>query len=366
MSTIILKPSKRPVWKKILIAVLIIALIVGGSIGLYAYDNLSWQTRLMDHVWQAGFVEKQATLPNGTVLAYGEGGVPDGVPLFLIHGQQVAWEDYSRVLPQLAQSYHIYAVDCHGHGNSSHDPARYSCSAMTEDFIWFIQNVIGKPCLLSGHSSGGVLATNIAATAPEYALGLLIEDAPFHCFRPEEMKANNAFVWSDGFLLSHNFLNQSEEKSYYAYYFENASIWKLFGEGMVKKLADDGRAYTASGVDAPFSLWYMPASMMNSLYYNNRYDLLFGEAFYDDSWFSGLNEDAMLQAVQCPTVYLHAKESHMMDGVMTCATSDETARQVSLLIPKCTKVELPYSDHDIHYVHPKDFLDGLEQLNQLI
>lgn len=362
MSGISPKEYRRPLWKKLLTALLIAVLILASCVGLYAYDNLSWQERLMDNVWQAGFQEKQAELPDGTILNYGVGGPEDGVPLFLLHGQQVAWEDYSRVLPTLAKTWRVYAVDCHGHGDSSHDPAQYTCQSMTEDFIWFIQNVVGKPCVLSGHSSGGVLAACIAAQAPEYALGLLIEDAPFHCFRPEEMKERNAFVWSGGFVIGHDYLNQTAESDYIAYYFEHNAMWRLFGDGMVNLLADSARQHAAKSPDTPFKVWYMPASMMNALYYTHQYDLLFGEAFYNDTWFAGLDEDTVLKSIQCPTVYLHAKESYMMDGIMTCATPEKDAEQVAALIPNCQKIELSASDHDIHYVYPDEFLNGLDAL----
>lgn len=363
MANVKSKKDRKPLWKKLLTALLIVVLILAGGLGLYAYDNLSWQSRLMDHVWQAGFEEKQAELPNGTVLNYGVGGPEDGTPLFLIHGQQVAWEDYARVLPTLAKTWRVYAVDCHGHGDSTHDPARYTCQAMTEDFVWFIENVIGKPCVLSGHSSGGILASAIAATAPEDALGLLIEDSPFHCFRPADMEQRRAFVWSGGFQIGHDFLNQTAESSYIAYYFEHNAIWRLFGDGMVAALADSARSQAAAQPEKPFQVWYMPASMMNALYYTHQYDLLFGETFYNDTWFAGMEEDAMLQSILCPTVYLHAKESYMMDGIMTCATPEKDAEAVAALIPNCEKIELPASDHDIHFVYPDAFLNGLDALS---
>ena len=50
---------------------------------------------------------------------------PDnGPPLFLIHGQMVSWEDYVKVLPELSGHFHIFAVDCHGHGKSGKDPGK--------------------------------------------------------------------------------------------------------------------------------------------------------------------------------------------------------------------------------------------------
>lgn len=91
----------------------------------------------------------------------------------------MCWEDYSNVLPKLAKYYHVYAVDCHGHGKSSHDPRKYNCTSMGMDFLWFIKNVIKESCVISGHSSGGILAAWIAANAKDDVLGLVLEDPPF-------------------------------------------------------------------------------------------------------------------------------------------------------------------------------------------
>ena len=50
---------------------------------------------------------------------------------------------------------HVYAVDCYGHGGSSKNPAKYSALENSQDFIWFIHNIIKAPVFISGHSSGG-------------------------------------------------------------------------------------------------------------------------------------------------------------------------------------------------------------------
>ncbi len=146
-----------------IIGILLGIIISAGS--LFIYNNLNYYKSPMRAVWKAGFEEKQATLADGTVLNYGEGG--SGIPLMLIHGQCVSWEDYMDVLPELSKYYHIYAVDCYGHGKSSHNPEKYTAKAIGADFIWFIENVIGEPAVVSGHSSGGLLAAWLAANSPE-------------------------------------------------------------------------------------------------------------------------------------------------------------------------------------------------------
>lgn len=42
----------------------------------------------------------------------------------------------------------------------------------------FIDETVGGPVILSGHSSGGLLALRIAAERPELVTGLVLEDPP--------------------------------------------------------------------------------------------------------------------------------------------------------------------------------------------
>lgn len=106
-------------FKKVLliIGIVILSLIVliGIILGVFANRNLHYDEKDMKKVWKAGYTEKQATLDRGTVLNYAESSDENKTPLLLIHGQAMAWEDYARVLPELAKEYHVYAIDCHGH-----------------------------------------------------------------------------------------------------------------------------------------------------------------------------------------------------------------------------------------------------------
>lgn len=159
------------------IIVITIAL-VGIGLVFYAHRNLTYDHDTQAKLQQAGFQEKQAKLPDGSVLNYGEGPA-NGPALVLLHGQQVSWEDYAPVLPELAKRYHVYAIDYYGHGGSSKNPAKYSATAISTDISWFIRQYIKQPVIISGHSSGGLLASLITADAPDVVRGLVIEDAPF-------------------------------------------------------------------------------------------------------------------------------------------------------------------------------------------
>lgn len=64
----------------------------------------------------AGIVEKQVQVGD-VCFNYAEG--PDhGPALVLLHAQLLDWFTYSKVLPELSQHYHVYAIDYPGHGKN--------------------------------------------------------------------------------------------------------------------------------------------------------------------------------------------------------------------------------------------------------
>ena len=115
------------------IAIAALALAAGIALAVYVDNNRHGEERDLARAHAAGFEEKQVqvsiAIAGDATLNYAEG--PDNGPaLVLVHGQGMQWEDYARVLPNLAKRYHVFAVDCFGHGESSHDPALYSCEAI--------------------------------------------------------------------------------------------------------------------------------------------------------------------------------------------------------------------------------------------
>lgn len=88
----------------------------------------------------------------------------DFQPIVFINAQGVDSTSFSNVFKDLAKKYHIYAVDCYGHGKSLHDPNKYNIKDILEAIIQFLQDVVKDKAVLLGHSSGGLIAAYIAAT----------------------------------------------------------------------------------------------------------------------------------------------------------------------------------------------------------
>lgn len=121
-------------------------------------------------------------------LNYAEAGSPDKPALLLVPSQSESWWGYEKAMSLLVDDFHVFAVDLRGQGRSTWTPGRYSLDNFGNDLVRFIDQVVGRPVVVSGNSSGGVLAAWLAAFArPGQVRAALAEDAPFFAseFEPQ-------------------------------------------------------------------------------------------------------------------------------------------------------------------------------------
>jgi pimeloyl-ACP methyl ester carboxylesterase len=112
-------------------------------------------------------------------MNYAVAGDPGLPALLLIPGQSESWWGYEAALPLLAGHFQAYAVDLRGQGRSTWTPGRYTLDNFGNDLVRFIDLVIQRPVIVSGLSSGGVLAAWLSAYArPGQVLAALYEDPP--------------------------------------------------------------------------------------------------------------------------------------------------------------------------------------------
>lgn len=340
----------------VLVAVLVAA---GVALAVYVDNNRHGEERDNAKAQAAGFVERQVAI-GGATVNYGEG--PDNGPaLLLVHGQGMQWEDYARVLPDLAKRYHVFAVDCFGHGESTHDPARYSLAAQGDALKAFAAQVVGGPYAVSGHSSGGIIAAWLAANDAERVTACLLEDPPFFRVTPDEMQAApGSFVWKDGFEVTHAFLNQDEVDDYAVFYAQHSYLFGLFG-GLQPKIAEWTAAERAANPDGHVALTWVPHDWVRGMYFFDDFDPRFSEAFYTGAFFEGVDQADILSRIQCPTIYLKVETRYGDDGLLYAANSDEDAARVQQLVPDC-ETERIEGGHDVHYEHPKEFAAALNRI----
>lgn len=345
-----------------IIGIILISLLIVGAIciGIYIYNNLHWYDAYEKAIEKAAATEKQITLPNGRVINYGE--VKNNNPaLLLIHGQGGAWEDYALVLSDLSKNWHIYAVDVYGHGQSSHNEDSYYIDENGNDLIWFIENVIQEKTTISGHSNGALTAAYIAAYDKAWVNAVLLEDPPV--FSTEGEHWENSFSYLDTFKNLHDYEISDKSECWEAYYLRHCYWGELFMNGSNAKIADYAQRYYEKHPGEEVKLFFMPPSVTLAFHYDRDYDHVYGEHFYDLSWNHGFAQKELLEQIDVPCVYIHAKESRHENGVYLCAASREQAERAAGYIgEKCHLIDTDTSDHTIHTKHKQLYLDTLNSL----
>lgn len=106
-------------------------------------------------------------------------GDPASPALLLIPAQSESWWGYEQVIPLLTPHFQVFAVDLRGQGRSSWTPGRYLLDNYGNDLVRFIDLIIGRPVVVAGNSSGGVIAAWLAAYAkPGQVQAVYLEDPP--------------------------------------------------------------------------------------------------------------------------------------------------------------------------------------------
>lgn len=97
-------------------------------------------------------------------------------PLVLLPATAETAEDWGIIALELRRSRTVYAVNLRGHGPSDW-PGTYSVSLMADDVMHLLDSGLGRvPVDLVGHSLGGLVACQVAATRPELVRRLVLED----------------------------------------------------------------------------------------------------------------------------------------------------------------------------------------------
>lgn len=347
--------------------VIAIALLVAFILAGYINQNLTYYKSGMEKVKQAGFTEKQVTI-EGYKTNYAEG--PDnGIPLLLIHGQGSQWQDYMKVLPELSKKYHVFAVDVYGHGQSARLPRNEYTNVRVGTLIAkFMKQVIKEPAVVSGHSSGGLITTWIAANRPELVKGVVLEDPPyFSSIMPRAKKT----AGGDLARVTHDFVSQKQEMDFQKYYVQNSNYFALFG-GLKQGIIDYSVDYMNNHPVQPLEIFFLPPSV--NIYFQGlaHYDPVFGAVWYDNSWYKGFDTEASLAAIKVPAVLIHANYWHNHfgsyydenGGLMAAMDNKDVAKVKSLL--KGVKVVNIDSGHLVHFEKPIEHTKALFDLTSKV
>jgi len=128
-----------------------------------------------------GFVSETA-IANGTTIHYVRGG--SGPTLVLLHGFPQDWFEWRRLMPRLAQSFTVLAVDMRGVGGSAAPTDGYAAADLAEDVHQLLGGLGVDRAHIVGHDIGGWVAYAFTRIHPHSTSTLLIMETPIPGVEP--------------------------------------------------------------------------------------------------------------------------------------------------------------------------------------
>lgn len=307
-------------------------------------------------VAEAGFSEKSAQI-GSVIFNYSEG--PDNGPsLLLLHAQHMDWYSYSRVLPTLSASFHVFAVDYHGHGKTVAPAERLHANQIGSDLAGFIETVIGTPVYVAGNSSGGVLAAWLAANRSDLVMAAVLEDPPL--FSSEYPRVLDT-VADKSFAICYDFIRQDGEDDFLLYWIDRCrGFFKNYvGFDAAPILTASVKAYRNSNPGKAIEIMYLPVTVRLMIRGMAYYDPQIGAAFHDGSWNEGFDHAEALSRIRCPVLLLHANYEIREDGILDGAIDQEEADKIIALIPNAKYMRID-SAHVIHLDQPELYVQIID------
>jgi pimeloyl-ACP methyl ester carboxylesterase len=118
------------------------------------------------------------SLSTDVTLHYAERGDRMGEAILFLHAYTDSWFAFSRVLPLLSPSYHAFAPDERGHGDSDKPECCYTANDFSADVDAFMDEVGIDEATLVGDSSGGMIAQRVALEYPQRVSRLVLMGSP--------------------------------------------------------------------------------------------------------------------------------------------------------------------------------------------
>jgi pimeloyl-ACP methyl ester carboxylesterase len=274
-------------------------------------------------------------------LNHATAGDPWKPALLLIPGQTESWWGYEAALPLLAEHFQAYAVDLRGQGRSTRTPGRYTLDNLGNDLVRFIDLVIGRPTIVSGLSSGGVLSAWLSAYAkPGQVLAAHYEDPPL--FGSQVNPATGQGI------------RQGIGSAFHLWSTYLGDQWSIGDwEGMraaAPEILLPWMANLMSPGDAPPQIL-------------KEYDPEWGRAFWTGSVAASCDHERMLLAVKVPVLLTHHFRTVDDQGLLIGALSDIQAARVRDLLGEAG-VTVDYRSfetmgHSMHGQDPQLFTDTL-------
>jgi pimeloyl-ACP methyl ester carboxylesterase len=239
-----------------------------------------------------------------------------GPPLLCLHGVTSRWQTWLPVMPSLSLRWQLHALDLRGHGASGRTFGAYRINDYADDVVTLLQRELGAPTVIIGHSLGAIIATAVAARAPELVRAVVLEDPPLAAFRHEQLRERPEYA---GFLALRDLAREGHTSA-----------------ELLPILSARRPELDSAGVRA----WAAAIAALDP-------DVL--TLVVEDRAKVGYDQDTCLRQITAPTLLVQGEPS--LGG----ALSDEDARRAVGLLTRGTYVKLPHVGHGIHTADPAGF-----------
>ncbi len=269
-------------------------------------------------------------------FASGQGDRPQ---ILFLHGVTRRWQDFSLVIPHFETDWQVMALDFRGHGRSGRAD-HYRTIDYVDDVVSVLQQLVPGKTVLYGHSLGAMVAAAVAARAPQPVRALVLEDPPWHTLGTHITET----VFHSHFMGMYRVAKQG---------------------GTVDELA---RALSQIEIKAPHATSGKrlgevrdAVSLRFAASCLRQVDPAVLESIISGRWLEGYDWEAILSAIQCPTLMLQADWS--AGGML----ADQDAERAEKLISSCWRIRMAGVGHLIHWqaherllAHVTAFLSSLE------
>lgn len=185
---------------------------------------MSLDTEALLATIDGGFVSETAPV-NGTTLHYVRGG--SGPLLLLIHGFPQDWLEWRHVMPRLAETFSVVAVDLRGAGGSDAPDSGYDAAGLAQDLAELVDRLDLGPAHVVGHDIGGWVAYALARRRPDITRSVVVLETLLPGIEPPDAPAVEVPLWHGEFHMVPELpeaLVEGRQATYFRYFFDIGTV----------------------------------------------------------------------------------------------------------------------------------------------
>lgn len=288
---------------------------------------------------------------------------PDhGPALVFIPAQMDMWESHQKIMLPLAQHFQVFVIDVRGHGKSDWTTGDYSWASIGRDMTAFMERVVQRPAILSGNSSGGLIALWTAANLPALVSGIILEDAPVFSTEWPRFRDQDRWVYQG---LQHfvERLGDIHHRDLADYLREPMPVnggerESRLPDWIINIMSGIAHRYEQAHPGQPVDIGWFPFFLRTGLKSLSMFDPDFSRAFVDGRFYEGLEDHAeTLRCVHCPMLVLHGDWFRHPKYGLVGAMDDKDAARIQELVPQAQYRKITGANHVPHMFKPAEFIE---------